>query len=112
MPKLTIPVDNPGTQTLHSSIFHAILRIVSGPKTTAQTSFDEVKLQQTSLLVMRQLLLGPGAEEVAESGIDSLLVERLSSALDEGGSVAVQEALIDTLLAALKVRFADRKSVV
>ncbi|BAE57505.1 unnamed protein product [Aspergillus oryzae RIB40] len=99
--------DNPGTQTLHSSIFHAILRIVSGPKTTAQTSFDEVKLQQTSLLVMRQLLLGPGAEEVAESGIDSLLVERLSSALDEGGSVAVQEALIDTLLAALKVRFAQ-----
>ncbi|GMF75564.1 unnamed protein product [Aspergillus oryzae] len=80
---------------------------VSGPKTTAQTSFDEVKLQQTSLLVMRQLLLGPGAEEVAESGIDSLLVERLSSALDEGGSVAVQEALIDTLLAALKVRFAQ-----
>ncbi|RAQ48312.1 protein dopey [Aspergillus flavus] len=99
--------DNTGTQTLHSSIFHAILRIVSGPKTTAQTSFDEVKLQQTSLLVMRQLLLGPGAEEVAESGIDSLLVERLSSALDEGGSVAVQEALIDTLLAALKVRFAQ-----
>ncbi|KAB8267616.1 Dopey, N-terminal-domain-containing protein [Aspergillus minisclerotigenes] len=99
--------DNTGTQTLHSSIFHAILRIVSGPKTTAQTSFDEVKLQQTSLLVMRQLLLGPGAEEVAESGIDSLLVERLSAALDDGGSVAVQGALIDTLLAALKVRFAQ-----
>ncbi|PIG89158.1 protein dopey [Aspergillus arachidicola] len=99
--------DNTGTQTLHSSIFHAILRIVSGPKTTAQTSFDEVKLQQTSLLVMRQLLLGPGAEEVAESGIDSLLVERLSAALDDGGSVVVQGALIDTLLAALKVRFAQ-----
>ncbi|GAB1194930.1 Endosome to Golgi transport protein [Aspergillus pseudonomiae] len=99
-------MDNTGTQTLHSTIFHAILRIVSGPKIT-QTNFDEVKLQQTSLLVMRQLLLGPGAEEVAESGIDSLLVDRLSAILDDGGSVTVQGALIDTLLAALKVRFAQ-----
>lgn len=94
-------------QNLHSIIFHATLRVVSGQTTAAHSNFDETKLQQTSLLVMRQLLLGPGAEELAESGIDSLIVDRLSASLDNGGSVAVQGALIDTLLAALKVRFAQ-----
>lgn len=56
---------------------------------------------------MRQLLLGPGVEELVESGIDSLLVDRLYSMLDEGGDVAIQAALIDTLLAVLKTRFAQ-----
>ena len=66
---------------------------------------EEVKLQQISLVVMRQLLLGPGVEELVESGIDSLLVDRLLLNLDEGGDVAIQAALIDTLLAVLKARF-------
>lgn len=55
---------------------------------------------------MRQLLLGPGAEDLVESGIDEFLVERLLI-VSEGGSVAVQGAIIDALLAALKVRFAQ-----
>ncbi|KAE8354663.1 Dopey, N-terminal-domain-containing protein [Aspergillus coremiiformis] len=100
--------DNTSTQTLHSIIFHATLKVVSGQtKTAAQMNVDEVKLHQTSLLLIRQLLLGPGAEEVIESGIDSILIERLSAVLDDGGSVAVQGALIDTLLSALKIRFAQ-----
>jgi hypothetical protein len=81
---------------------------VSGYKSgTTTANAEEVKLQQISLLVMRQLLLGPGVEELVESGIDSLLVDRLYSMLDEGGDVAIQAALIDTLLAVLKARFAQ-----
>lgn len=56
---------------------------------------------------MKQLLLGPGSEEIADSGIDTFLVEHLALVLDEGGSIVLQGAIIDTLLAALKVRFAQ-----
>ena len=101
-------VDNSQIPTIHSVIFQASLRVVSGQNTaTAKDGMEEVKLYQTSLLVMRQLLLGPGAEEVVDSGIDALLVDRLTAALDEKGSIPIQGALIDTLLAALKVRFAQ-----
>lgn len=72
---------------------------------SATANAEEVRLQQISLVVMRQLLLGPGAEELVESGIDSLLVDRLLLNLDEGGDVAIQATLIDTLLAVLKARF-------
>lgn len=79
---------------------------MSGYKSDAATAnAEEVKLQQISLVVMRQLLLGPGVDELVESGIDSLLVDRLMLTLDEGGDVAIQAALIDTLLAVLKTRF-------
>ncbi|PLN81779.1 Dopey, N-terminal-domain-containing protein [Aspergillus taichungensis] len=100
--------DNSQIPTIHSVIFQASLRVVSGQTTaTAKDGMEEVKLYQISLLVMRQLLLGPGAEEVVDSGIDALLVDRLTAALDEKGSIPIQGALIDTLLAALKVRFAQ-----
>ena len=59
---------------------------------------------------MKQLLLRPGADEVAASGIDAFLVERLSLVLDEGGSIVLQEAIIDTLLSVFKVRFASAYS--
>ncbi|KAL6234707.1 protein dopey [Aspergillus navahoensis] len=98
--------DNTEAPSLHSIIFQASLKVVSGYKSgTATADAEEVKLQQMSLSVMRQLLLGPGVEELVESGIDSLLVDRLISTLDEGGDVAIQAAYIDTLLAVLKARF-------
>ncbi|PYH91975.1 hypothetical protein BO71DRAFT_458677 [Aspergillus ellipticus CBS 707.79] len=103
----TTSEDDARSQSLHAAIFQVSLRVVSGQAMTAAQDLEAVKLQQISLLVMRQLLLGPGAEEIADSGIDSFLVDRLSAVLDQGGSVAVQAALIDTLLAALKVRFAQ-----
>lgn len=65
------------------------------------------RLQKDALHLMRQLLLGPGAEDLVESGIDDLLVDRLLLSLDGDGNIAVQGAIIDTLLAALKVRFAQ-----
>ncbi|KAF7179065.1 hypothetical protein CNMCM7691_007835 [Aspergillus felis] len=96
-------------QSLHSIIFQLSSKVIIGRRrnAAAQADYEEVKLQQTSLLVVRQLLQGPGGEEIAESGIDSFLVDQLSSVLDEGGSVELQGAIIDTLLSALKVRFAQ-----
>lgn len=67
-------------------------------------SSEEAKLQQTVLFVMRQLLLGLGAEQILESDVDTVLIERLFVALDQGSTV-VQGAVIDTLLPALKIRF-------
>ncbi|RDW78550.1 cellular morphogenesis regulator DopA [Aspergillus mulundensis] len=98
--------DSAEAPSLHSIIFQASLKVVSGYKSdTATADADEVRLQQISLVVMRQLLLGPGVEELVESGIDSLLVDRLLLTLNQGGDVAIQAALIDTLLAVLKTRF-------
>lgn len=78
---------------------------------TQNANFDEVnldgeRLQKEALQLMRQLLLGPGADELVESGIDDFLVERLLVS-SENGSIVVQGALIDALLATLKVRFAQ-----
>ncbi|KAJ5129652.1 Dopey N-terminal [Penicillium bovifimosum] len=94
-------------KSLHSAIFDASLRIVSTPSPDImEATVEGERLQKSALQLMRQLLLGPGAEDLVESGIDELLVERLLVS-SEGGSIAVQGALIDALLAALKVRFAQ-----
>ncbi|KAL2809667.1 protein dopey [Aspergillus granulosus] len=109
--RVSVSEDNTDAPSLHSVIFQASLKVVSGYNSdTKMASPEEVKLQQISLVVMRQLLLGPGAEELVESGIDALLVDRLLLTLNEGGDVAIQAALIDTLQAVLKVRFAQAYS--
>ncbi|PYH46542.1 cellular morphogenesis regulator DopA [Aspergillus saccharolyticus JOP 1030-1] len=99
--------DSAGLQSLHTIIFQASLKVISEQTATSAHDSDTIRLQQTSLLVMRQLLLGPAAEEVIESGIDTFLVDKLSSFLDHGANDIIQGDLIDTLLAALKVRFAQ-----
>ncbi|KGO61907.1 Dopey, N-terminal [Penicillium expansum] len=101
------PEENTDFKSLHSAIFEASLRIV-GTLSPApmEVNLDGERLHKDALQLMRQLLLGPRAEELVESGIDDFLVERLLIS-SEGGSIAVQGALIDTLLAALKVRFAQ-----
>ncbi|KAJ5189304.1 Armadillo-like helical [Penicillium cf. griseofulvum] len=99
--------ENADFKSLHSAIFEVSLRIVSTQTpTTMEVNLDGERLHKDALQLMRQLLLGPGAEELVESGIDNFLVERLLVSSD-GGSIAVQGALIDALLAALKVRFAQ-----
>ncbi|KAL4788354.1 Dopey, N-terminal-domain-containing protein [Aspergillus varians] len=103
---VAVSEDNAEAPSLHWIIFQSSLKVVSGYKSDAATAnAEEVRLQQISLVVMRQLLLGPGVEELVESGIDSLLIDRLLLTLDESGDVAIQAALIDTLLAVLKARF-------
>ncbi|KAJ6188405.1 hypothetical protein N7519_003313 [Penicillium mononematosum] len=99
--------DNADFKSLHSAIFEASLRIISTlSPAPMEFNLDGERLHKDALQLMRQLLLGPGAEELVESGIDDFLVERLLVS-SEGGSMAVQGALIDALLAALKVRFAQ-----
>ncbi|KAJ5367814.1 Dopey N-terminal [Penicillium brevicompactum] len=95
------------SKSLHAAIFEASLRVVSSQNSTpTEVCLEGERLQKDALQLMRQLLLGPGAEELVESGIDDFLVERLLVS-SEGGSIVVQGALIDALLAALKVRFAQ-----
>ncbi|CAG7934177.1 unnamed protein product [Penicillium olsonii] len=99
--------DNAGSKSLHAAIFEASLRVVSTQKSApTEVSLEWERLQKDALQLMRQLLLGPEAEELVENGIDDFLVERLLVS-SEGGSIVVQGALIDALLAALKVRFAQ-----
>ncbi|KAJ5603949.1 hypothetical protein N7537_006905 [Penicillium hordei] len=99
--------ENADFRSLHSAIFEASLRIVSTlSPAPVEINVDGERLHKDALQLMGQLLLGPRAEELVESGIDDFLVERLLVS-SEGGSIAVQGALIDTLLAALKVRFAQ-----
>ncbi|KAJ5634423.1 hypothetical protein N7528_002265 [Penicillium herquei] len=100
--------DNANVKSFHASIFESCHRIVSD-KTSASTqgNLEGERLQRDALYLMRQLLLGPGAEDLVETGIDDFLVDRLIAASDEGGSITVQGALIDALLAAIKVKFAQ-----
>ncbi|CAG8082465.1 unnamed protein product [Penicillium nalgiovense] len=99
--------DDADFKSLHSAIFEASLRIASTlSPVPMEFNLDGERLHKDALQLMRQLLLGPGAEELVESGIDDFLVEHLLVS-SEGGSIAVQGALIDALLAALKVRFAQ-----
>ncbi|OQE26848.1 hypothetical protein PENSTE_c005G09638 [Penicillium steckii] len=100
--------DHANSKSLHAIFFEASLRIISDRTLNrAQTIPEGERLQKDALHLMRQLLLGPGAEDLVESGIDDLLVDRLIAASDGKGSIAVQGSLIDVLLAALKVRFAQ-----
>lgn len=64
-------------------------------------------MQQTVLSVVRQLLSGPGAEQLLDLNLDVFLIDRLCSALDENNS-ALQASIIDTLLPALKNQFSSR----
>ncbi|KAJ6095813.1 hypothetical protein N7486_006559 [Penicillium sp. IBT 16267x] len=100
--------DSGNVKSFHATIFEACHGIISDKVlTSTQGNLEGERLQRDALHLMRQLLLGPGAEDLAESGIDDFLVDRLLIASDEGGSIAVQGAIIDALLAALKVRFAQ-----
>lgn len=68
-------------------------------------SSEEESMQQSALSIMRQLLLGPGAESLVQLNIDHFMIDHLGNALDRNYD-ALQPAMIDTLLAALKNRFA------
>ncbi|KAF7712841.1 Uncharacterized protein PECH_002582 [Penicillium ucsense] len=95
------------SNSLHASLFRFCLQIIRGQVAgTAEIRSDNDKLQLSALQLLRQLLLGPGAQDLVESGIDSVLVNRLLASPDQEASSAVQGALIDALLASFKVRFA------
>jgi hypothetical protein len=88
------------------AIIYAALRALNKPKRpSVDVNIEEERMQQAVLSVMRQLLSGPGAEQLIELNLDIFLIDHLCFSLDQSRSV-VQASLIDTLLAALKNRFA------
>ncbi|EEP76156.1 conserved hypothetical protein [Uncinocarpus reesii 1704] len=78
-------------------------------KKTQQGSTDMSRrgeqLQEVALILLHQLLLGPGAESLYYLGLDTVLIELLSSRLDKD-ETALQSAIIDAILPSLKIRFA------
>ncbi|GAM34084.1 Dop1 homolog [Talaromyces pinophilus] len=81
----------------------ALVGSQSGPDT--QISVEEQTLQRTALLVLRQLLVGLGSEQLIDTNIHIILIEKLSIALDQGSHI-LQTTTIETLLVALKAKFA------
>lgn len=86
---------------------HYSLRALYKQETDSNISAEEASFQQTVLSVVRQLLLGPGAEQLLDLNLDVFLIDRLCSALDENNG-ALQASIIDTLLPALKNQFSNR----
>ncbi|WEW58021.1 hypothetical protein PRK78_003488 [Emydomyces testavorans] len=63
------------------------------------------RLQEVALVVLHQLLLGPGAGSLHHLSLDTILIDQLLSCLDRD-ETALQSAIIDAILPALKIRFA------
>lgn len=63
------------------------------------------RLQEIALVVLHQLLLGPGADGLHHLNLDTILIDQLSFCLDRN-ETNLQGALIDAILPALKIRFA------
>lgn len=63
------------------------------------------RLQEIALVVLHQLLLGPGANALHHHNLDTVLIEQLSIRLDTNEAF-LQGALVDAILPALKIRFA------
>jgi hypothetical protein len=94
-------------RTFQTAVADIALSVLNpGSEPPAGPESEEAALQQTALLVLRQLLMGIGSQRIIESDIHITLIEKLSAALDQGSHI-VQCAVIDTLNAALKVRFAQ-----
>jgi hypothetical protein len=96
-------VEDKPIQTTIAEIALALCGSANPPDSEIDT--EEEALQRIALLVLRQLLLGLGAEQITSTNIHVILIEKLSNALDQG-SDSVQSATIETLLAALKAKFA------
>ncbi|QSS57076.1 dopey [Histoplasma capsulatum var. duboisii H88] len=71
---------------------------------TREPHSEEERMQLAAFTVMRQLLSGPGAGQLVEMELDNFLIDQLFFSLDHKRS-SLQPVMIDTLLAALKIRF-------
>ncbi|CRG84598.1 Protein dopey [Talaromyces islandicus] len=96
-------VEDKTIQTTIAEIALALCGSVNPPD--SETDPEEEALQRMALLVLRQLLVGLGAEQITSTNIHAILIEKLSNALDQG-SDSVQSTTIETLLAALKAKYA------
>ncbi|PGH04659.1 hypothetical protein AJ80_08493 [Polytolypa hystricis UAMH7299] len=90
---------------IQDSIMLVCIRAMEVRK-AALGSRGEVDMEQSALSVMRQLLSGPSAAHFVHLDVDTFLMDRLSLALDRNEN-ALQPAMIDALLVALKNRFTN-----
>lgn len=103
---LLIDIDAAEQKTFQIAIAEIAIALVgSQTGSDTQISLEEQTLQRTALLVLRQLLVGLGAEQLVDTNIHIILIEKLSIALDQGSHI-LQMTTIETLLVALKAKFA------
>lgn len=104
---MLIWTDTVEQRTFQTTIAEIILAVLnSETKAATELISQEAMLQRTALLVLRQLLTGLGAERIIDADIHITLIEKLCIALDRNSHI-VQSTIIDTLLAALKAKFAQ-----
>ncbi|PGH29179.1 hypothetical protein GX50_08065 [[Emmonsia] crescens] len=98
--------DDAQNLSIQATLIHLSIQALS-PRITSSRELhsDEERMQLAVLTVMRQLLTGPGAEQLVEMDLDGFLIDQLFFSLDHNRS-SLQPVMIDTLLAALKNRFA------
>ncbi|EED23528.1 cellular morphogenesis regulator DopA [Talaromyces stipitatus ATCC 10500] len=99
--------ENPNEhKTFQIAIAETSLALVGSPlESDSKLSAEEQTLQRTALSVLRQLLVGLGAEQLIDTNIHLILIEKLSIALDQNSHL-LQTTTIETLLVALKAKFA------
>ncbi|KAK2791316.1 hypothetical protein FQN52_004993 [Onygenales sp. PD_12] len=97
--------DDSDNLSIQSALIHICIRALTGRVTAArELHSEEERMQLAVFTVMRQLLMGPGAEQLVELDMDGFLIDQLCFSLDNNRAT-LQPAMIDTLLAALKNRF-------
>ncbi|ODH49742.1 hypothetical protein GX48_04120 [Paracoccidioides brasiliensis] len=91
--------------SIQAALIHLSIRALS-PQITASRELhsEEERMQLAIFSVIRQLLMGPGAEKLVKIDLDGFLIDQLFSALDKNRGT-LQPVMIDTLLAALKNRY-------
>lgn len=106
MERLLIMVDAAEQKTFQIVIAEIAIALVGSQSgSDTQISAEEQTLQRTALLVLRQLLVSLGSEQLIDTNIHIILIEKLSIALDQGSHI-LQSTTIETLLVALKAKFA------
>jgi hypothetical protein len=100
------PEDEPAMVSLQLALLHLCHRVIGMQR--AWPSLDRNQnhslLMRTTLSVLQQLLSGPQADQLAHTKSEDFLIDCLMSATDKVDQY-VQEALIDALLASLKLFF-------
>ncbi|OJD27400.1 hypothetical protein ACJ73_01213 [Blastomyces percursus] len=94
--------------SIQATLIHLAIRALS-PRITASRELhpEEERMQLAVFTVMSQLLTGPGAKQLVEMDLDGFLIDQLFFSLDHNRG-SLQPVMIDTLLAALKIRFSHQ----
>ncbi|PGH05170.1 hypothetical protein GX51_03069 [Blastomyces parvus] len=100
--------DDSQSLSIQATLIHLSTRALS-PRLTASRELhsEEERMQLAVFTVMRQLLTGPGDSQLGEMDLDGFLIDQLFFSLAHNRG-SLQPVMIDTLLAALKIRFSHQ----